>query len=253
MRRPVDLDFDVGRYVDRIRAFDGPRFEVVTETMVHDLPILSVRSRTPTAEKTLLVLAGVHGNELAGLLAVPSILERHVSSERVRLVVMTPVNPVGAAERKRHNATGHDINRDFVRFVTPEAQAVRKVYDEVRPDFVIALHEGPQDGTFMFANRFVDPKLASALCNALAAGGTLLAKKDYFGRRLPEPGLSPATATTRAVWRWWARAFRQQATIVYSQDRGVPELVLESSWWNTNQESRLRPHIDLVTAVSERL
>jgi hypothetical protein len=251
----VPLAFELDRYVARIRAFDGARFEVATEATVtvrdRALPILSVRSRA-VAATTLLGLAGVHGNEHAGLLAVPPLLHAW-SSERVRLVVITPVNPVGAAERSRFNAGGHDINRDFVRFATPEARVVRDVFERERPDFVISLHEGPQDGTFMFANRFVDELLANALCEALAAGGTVLAKKDYFGLRLRTPGLSPASASTRAVWKLWALALRKKASIAYSEDHSVPEIVLESSWRMTDEAARVRPHVDLVTAVAQRI
>jgi hypothetical protein len=251
----VPLAFDLDRYVARIRGFDGARFEVATETTVtvcdRAHPILSVRSRAAAA-KTLLVLSGVHGNEPAGLLAVPPILEAW-SSERVRLVVITPVNPVGAAKVSRFNGAGHDINRDFVRFATPEARVVRDVFERERPDFVISLHEGPQDGTFMFANRFVDEPLANALCDALAAGGTLLAKRDYFGLRLRPPGLSPSSASTRAVWKLWALALGKKASIAYSEDRAVPEIVLESSWRMTDEAARVRPHVDLVAAVAHRI
>ncbi len=251
----MSVAFDVDRYVERIQTFDGARFEVTAKATVRrrdrTYPILLVRSRA-AASKTLLVLAGVHGDELAGLLAVPSILEAW-SSERVRLIVITPVNPVGAAELSRFNAEGRDINRDFVRFATPEARVVREVFDDAHPDFVISLHEGPQDGTFMFANRFVEPPLASALCGALAAGGTVLAKRDYFGLRLRPPGLSPASVATRAVWKLWALALGQKASIAYAQDRAVPEIVLESSWWMTDEAARVRPHVDLVAAVAQRM
>ena len=249
------MRFDLERYLARIRAFDGARFAVAAEaTLRHrDLayPILSVRSRG-VATRTLLVLAGVHGDELAGVLAVPSILEAWNPSH-IRLVVLTPVNPVGTVKHARRNAGGQDINRDFVRFATPEARVVREVFDDVRPDFVISLHEGPQRGTFMFTNRHVAAPLATALCDALAAGGTELAARDYFGRRLRLPGWAPATATTRAVWKFGAVALQQKATITYSEDRAVPEIVLESSSRITDEAERMRPHVDLVAAVAQRL
>ena len=249
------LDFDLDRYLARIRGFDGPRFEVAAEATVpfhaRAHPVLSVRSRA-LAAKTLLVLAGVHGDEPAGLLAVPSILEAW-SSERVRLVVITPVNPVGAAKGTRGNGGGHDINRDFVRFATPEARAVRDVFARERPDFVLSLHEGPQTGTFMFANRFVETALAHALCAALGAGGTVLATRDYFGLRLRPPGLSPSTPTMRAVWKLGALALRKQASIAYSEERGVPEIVLESSSQMADEAARVRPHVDLVAALSNAM
>jgi hypothetical protein len=171
----------------------------------------------------------------------------------VRLVVVTPVNPVGAAELSRFNAEGYDINRDFVRFGTPEARVVRDVFERERPDFVISLHEGPQDATFMFANRFVEAPLAHALCDALSAGGTVLAEKDYFGLRLDPPGLSPSSATARMVTSLWALTLGMKATIAYSEDRGIPEIVLESSWRMTDEAARVRPHVDLVAAVAAKL
>lgn len=251
----VPLGFDLDRYVARVRSFEGPRFDVATEAVVtyrdRAHPILSVRSRGG-GDKTLLVLAGVHGNEHAGLLAVPPILEAW-SSARVRLVVVTPVNPVGAAELSRFNAEGYDVNRDFVRFGTPEARVVRDVFARERPDFVISLHEGPQDATFMFANRFVDATLARALCDALEAGGTTLAKKDYFGLTLDPPGLSASSPTARALTKLWAATLGMKATIAYSEDRRIPEIVLESSWRTADEAARVRPHVDVVAAVAQRL
>jgi len=251
----VPLPFDLDRYVETIRGFEGDRFEVRTETSVdyrgRAHPILSVRSRA-SAPKTLLVLAGVHGNEHAGLLAVPRILERW-RSDHVRLVVVTPANPVGAAELSRYNAEGYDVNRDFVRFDTPEARVVRGLYERERPDFVISLHEGPQDATFMFANRFVDDALARTLLDALAAGGTVLAEKDYFGLRLDPRGLSATSRAGRLVNWLWSRTLGMKATIGYSEDRGVPELVLESSWRLPDEATRVRAHVDLVAAVARAL
>jgi hypothetical protein len=251
----VPLAFDLDRYVDAVRAFDGETFEVRTEQSVsyrgRAHPILSVRSRRP-ADKTLLVLAGVHGNEHAGLLAIPPILERW-RSDRVRLVVVTPVNPVGAAELSRYDAEGYDVNRDFVRFATPEARVVRDIYARERPDFVISLHEGPHDATFMFANRFVGRALARTLLDALAAGGTVLAEKDYFGLRLHPPGLSASSPAGEALMWLWARTLGMKTTLSYSEDHGIPEITLESSWRLPDEAARVRAHVDLVAAVARAL
>ena len=61
----VPLSFDLDRYVASLHALDGERFSVETAATVRyaerDHPILTVRSRAP-AERTLLVLAGVHVN-----------------------------------------------------------------------------------------------------------------------------------------------------------------------------------------------
>jgi hypothetical protein len=71
---PLDLhDFYVG-----VRARSSS-FEIGELGAVRDgeaeYPILSIRYRGSSARSKLLVVAGVHGNETAGLLAVPAILD----------------------------------------------------------------------------------------------------------------------------------------------------------------------------------
>ncbi len=214
-----------------------------------------IASRSPAvgeARRTLLVLGGVHGNERAGILAVPEILA-HCAEPSVRLVVVAPVNPVGAAELSRYNADGFDINRDFVRFETEEARLVRRVVEEEKPDFVVSLHEGPQDRTFMFLNRYVDAGLAHRLAAALERGGTTLAAEDYFGRRLAPPGLAPMSRSMWLITALWAATLRMKATGMWCDERGVPEITLESSWRLDDREARVRAHVDLVTALVDEL
>ena len=249
------LRYEAVAYAAQIRRLESPRFEVSTEETVtyegRAHPLLCVRSRG-AAPRTLLVLAGVHGNEPAGLLAVPALVEGW-SSERVRLVILTPVNPVGAAERSRFNGEGYDINRDFHRFDTVEARCVRRIFERESPDFVISLHEGPQSDTFVFANRLVPPELVHEALARLAAGGTKLATRDYMGRRLAPPGLSTVGHGVHLLHQLWALTLGMKASLTFSDERRVPELVLESSWRISDEAARVRAHVDLVRAVGELL
>lgn len=247
----VPLELDLPAYAREIRAFSD-RFDVETIAEVgyrgarH--PIHAVRSRGTGPR--VLVLAGVHGNEHAGLLAVPELLSRAAGAN---VCVITPVNPVGAAHLSRYNAEGYDINRDFVRFTTPEACAVRRVADSYRPDFVVALHEGPQDATFFFANRRVERALALRLLDRMEKNGTALARTDYFGRTLEPPGYAPMSKTMWALSALWASALEMKATGMYFDELGIPEITLESSWRNPDREARIRPHVDLVLALIAEL
>lgn len=264
----VPLGFDLGAYVSTLNAYEGP-FAVTTLAEVRfegeRFPILSVRSRAPAAplgplarrRPRVVVLAGVHGNEHAGLLAVPRILDRLAADAelvgQVDLTIVTPVNPVGAAHLSRYNGEGYDINRDFVRFDTAEARAVRHALAHPRPDFVVSLHEGPQDATFFFSNRHVPPPLASRLLARMAAGGATLATRDYFGRSLPEPGHAPMDRATYALTWAWSRALRMMPTGFYANERAIPELTLESSWRARSLEARVGPHVDLVCGLLAEL
>jgi hypothetical protein len=252
----VPLGFELDAYADELRELSD-RYDVSTLAELdyrgRSHPVLRVGTRNPDADKRLLVLAGVHGNEHAGLLAVPEILGRATERPSVELVVVTPVNPVGAAELSRYNADGYDINRDFERFATPEARVVRDVFEERRPDFVVSLHEGPQDATFMFANRHVDEALALRLLERLADGGTKLATTDYFGLELDPAGYSPMSSAGWLVSWLWAATLGMKASNMFADDRGVPELTLESSWRLPDRESRVRAHVDLVLSLLDEL
>ena len=252
----VPLGYEPDAFEREVRAF-GDRYDVVEETSVAyrgtARPILSVSSRTANPTKRLLVVSGIHGNEQAGIVSVPEILERYDRAGPVALRVLTPVNPVGAAELSRFNADGYDINRDFIQFRTEEARLVRRVFGEYRPDFMLSLHEGPQDAAFLFANRHVDGALARRLLAALEANGTTLATKDYFGLPLRPAGLSASTPVQRGILRVWEATLKMRTVNEFAAAHGVPEVTLESSWRSTDRVARVRAHVDVTLALSEEL
>ncbi|MBX3269870.1 MAG: DUF2817 domain-containing protein [Sandaracinaceae bacterium] len=254
----VSLGYDADAYVAQLRGY-ADRFEVTTlaelEHAGRSYPVLSVRVPAEVARKRLLVLAGVHGNEHAGLLAVPDLLDA-LATDRprdVELVFVTPVNPIGAAHLSRYDGGGYDVNRDFVRFETPEARVVRDVVDAARPDFAIALHEGPQDASFMFTNPSVPRALAERVLAAIEAGGTRLATTDYFGKTLSPPGLAPVGRAGKLVNALWASTLGMMASGEWFDRRGVPEITFESSWRLPSRDARVRGHVDLVLAVAREL
>ena len=151
------------------------------------------------------------------------------------------------------NGEGYDINRDFVRFATPEARLVRRVIEALRPTFIVSLHEGPQDATFFFANPEVGEERSARLARRLAAAGTPLATRDYFGRVLSPPGVAGPSLAIRALTFAWASLLSMQATQGYASRLGIPELTLESSWRSRDQAARLAAHVAMVLAVVEEV
>jgi hypothetical protein len=96
---PVDLDdfySDVGRR--------GSAFEISELGAVNDggarRPILAIRHQGSEARREILVVAGIHGNETAGLLTVPAILDlletKRPEHEFWDMTVIAPANPIGA-------------------------------------------------------------------------------------------------------------------------------------------------------------
>lgn len=252
----VSLGYEAESYEARLRTYEGRfnvevRGEIPFRAETHR--VLSITAGRADAEQRLLVLAGVHGNEQAGLLAVFDLLDSldspRTELRNVAVLILTPVNPVGAAWFSRYNGEGYDINRDFVRFGTVEARIVREVFDTFRPTFVVSLHEGPQDATFMFTNTAVEPTLARRLLSTLEARGTVLATHDYFGRELVPRGLAAPTRAMSWLVSAWAKVLKMMATNAYAEQRGVPEITLESSWRSKDRVGRLRAHSDLVMAL----
>ncbi len=257
----VSLGYEPTAFAAEVRALEARWVVREVERFAYagqEHPMFTITTRgAEAASKRLLVLSGVHGNEQAGIVCVPELAAclEQASDELagVAVRILTPVNPVGAAELSRLNAEGYDINRDFALFVTPEARAVRRELDAFAPDFVVSLHEGPQDNTFFFANEFVARALAERLLLALEAGGTRLAERDYFGARLDPPGLSPSTPASRALLGLWARALRMMPTSEFAARRRLPEITLESGWRSPDRAARVRPHVDLVMALAREL
>jgi hypothetical protein len=252
----VPIGYEPEAFERAVRAF-ADRYDIVEEARVAyrgtTRPMLSVSTRTPDPARRLLIVSGIHGNEQAGILCVPEILERLDPGGPVAVRILTPANPIGAAELSRFNGDGYDINRDFIRFTTAEARVVRRAFDDFRPDFVLSLHEGPQDAAFLFANPHVDDGLARRMLAALEAGGTTLAEKDYFGLRLKPRGLSASTPVSRTVLRVWEATLKMQAVNAYAAKLGIPELTLESGWRSPDRDARVRAHVDLTLALAADL
>ncbi len=100
---------------------------------------------------TVVLVAGLHGNEPAGFLAAEQIMDWPIS--RGRLVVLPKVNRLGLAANTRwfpetrNDPALRDLNRNFPKqdrseAVTPLCQAVWKFVSQQQPDWFFDLHEG---------------------------------------------------------------------------------------------------------------
>ncbi len=110
--------------------------------------------------KHLLVLGGVHGDEVEGVVLANAMLGRMITNDdlRVRLTLVPILNFDGVLAKTRGNARGVDLNRNLptedwspvattVRYQPgpspnseSENQALVKFLDQEKPDFVISLH-----------------------------------------------------------------------------------------------------------------
>jgi murein peptide amidase A len=120
-------------------------------------PIRAVAYGRPDAERTVLVVGCIHGDECEGI----EITRRLASAypRAARLVLVHQLNPDGNRLRVRQNGRGVDLNRNFSsewipigqrwdpeysgprRWSEPETRIARKLILRIRPDITIWYHQ----------------------------------------------------------------------------------------------------------------
>lgn len=122
------------------------------------LPIPAYKFGTSGAQ--VLVLGGVHGDEVEGVIAAHALLEHFDRSfdYKLQLTLVPAFNLDGVLARTRVNARGVDLNRNLptddwtknvaeVRYYPgpsassePESQALVSFLDQHKPEFILSLH-----------------------------------------------------------------------------------------------------------------
>ena len=114
-------------------------------------PLFSILNKTNKPKKTICFVAGVHGDEIAGPLAVYKFLENYNFNKikNIKIIILPVVNPFGFERKKRVNSFGEDINRLFCEKVLKNENKI--VYDFIKKErinFILALHEDLEEGGF---------------------------------------------------------------------------------------------------------
>lgn len=109
-------------------------------------PIISVEHINNPALPFVLVSAGIHGNETAGVRALDEFLEESLNAYagRLNFIVFPCMNPVGRARNTRGNGNGIDLNRNFlVAKPEEETSAIVAYLTKLNKKFlaVIDMHE----------------------------------------------------------------------------------------------------------------
>jgi protein MpaA len=113
--------------------------------------------------------AGIHGDEPAGPMAALSLLRENLWPNGAELFVVPCLNPAGFALNQRENASGVDLNRDYL---TPQSTECRShiAWLQRQPDFdyYFCLHEDWESLGFYLYEQNPDarPSLAKAMIEA---------------------------------------------------------------------------------------
>ncbi|MDF3077394.1 MAG: peptidase [Sphingobacteriaceae bacterium] len=107
--------------------------------------------RTGKGATKVFLWSQMHGDEASATMALfdlfnflsatdQNLLRQHIL-ENCTLYIMPMVNPDGAEAFTRRNAQNIDINRDFNKQQSPEGILLRRMRDEISPEFAFNLHD----------------------------------------------------------------------------------------------------------------
>lgn len=118
-------------------------------------PLVMAEVTDPTStypQVTMFIIARQHGSEAAGsestlailqqFAAAPTGLEKEIL-KYLRIVAIPVANPDGAANHRRDNANGVDLNRDWASLSQPETRLIAAAVRHERPDAILDFHELP--------------------------------------------------------------------------------------------------------------
>ena len=140
---------------------------------------LSLGKPAPSKPNVLLS-AGVHGDEPAGVEAVLQFLERDLTDiiTRFYILVLPCVNPSGYANNTRENIEGKDLNRAFKDEI-PESILIKQQLAGRRFDVFLDLHEDcDATGTYFYEGKRDEAWLAPAIAQRAKKIGPLDGNAD---------------------------------------------------------------------------
>ncbi len=131
--------------------------KITIGTTVQGRPIVAIRRWTTGWTKKVLVIGNMHGDERAGIKVVDRLRTRTLP-KNLNLWLIPSINPDGTAAKRRTNARGVDLNRNFPRrWVSAgkgtskwsgpsagserETQALLRFVKERRPRTTIVFHQ----------------------------------------------------------------------------------------------------------------
>lgn len=116
----------------RIKALKNAEVTVIgrAKGKTASYPLYAITTRQNrsggTGQKNILISAGVHGDEPAGVYAVLEFLEKRSSPHLAdfRFFVLPCVNPVGFELNEAGNVSGENLNRNFKKMAQPRRQSL---------------------------------------------------------------------------------------------------------------------------------
>jgi protein MpaA len=158
----------------------------------------------------VLISAGIHGNEPAGVDCmfdfIESLSKNPQNFSPYNFIIIPIVNPWGWIHNIRFNKDGVDINRDFSSFNSQEAKILEQVLDGNEYDLMIDLHEDPSaDGFYLYQYGRPDTAVCRRIIQKISEMGYPVEQDTTMITLKTDNGLIDVP-----VWGQWYMALTRQ-------------------------------------------
>lgn len=227
--------------------------EVRTGDSAWPIQMVSFTPESPVQWRVLLS-AGVHGNEPAGVECLMQFAEALSGKADVypgiAFDIVPLVNPWGWIHRRRRNADNRDLNRDFASFHAQESAIMRDLCSRNTYDLMVDLHEDSDVAGFYFY-RLAHPD--PTLCRRIIAAVRDADHPIHHGR-VSRIFCARDGVITCPLWSLrLARIARQLSMSNYFRLEGCPQAFLFETPSRLPLDARVDMHRIALDALLERI
>jgi len=167
-------------------------FRVEQYGEIDGFPLIALTKRAPGLRPRIYMSAGMHGDEPAPPLTLLTLLETGFFDDRATWFICPILNPTGLVRGTRENATGLDLNRDFLEVRANETRA-HIDWLQRQPPFhlTLCIHEDWEStGYYLYElNPHQRPSLAEPILEAVRACCPIDEAPVIDGRTTAAPGI----------------------------------------------------------------
>lgn len=176
----------------RLEALPRREWRLEQVGRIWGYPFFRVRRQIDRRAPTVLLTAGIHGEEPGSVEGALCWLEGGEWAKwRVNWLVLPCINPYGWERNQRRNAQGRDINRQFRKpAVCPEAQLVTRLVKGHRFLFLFDHHEDVDSpGYYVYELRLEPPFIGERIVAAVGKVIPINRNRVIDGSQTTSPGL----------------------------------------------------------------
>ncbi len=206
-----------------------------------------------TGKTKVLLWSQMHGDETTATMALADIFHflsqkdeldafRNKILSELTLCFVPMLNPDGAEVFERRTAQGIDMNRDAIRLQTPEAQLLKKLQNDLKPDFGFNLHD---QSTRYTAGKSRHPATISFLAPPVDDQNTVNDVRQRAIQLIVQLNRHLQTLIPHQVGRW-SDEFEPRAFGENMQIWGTSTVLVESGGYSNDPEKQVIRKLNFV-------